>query len=86
MTLPERQPFKTLGEIILTSIEMENRIAALEAFVADVVRAETFTVYAFGKGADEFRRTPLGNRGAALMGLPPYPTNGGLDTTLDSVS
>lgn len=86
MTLPDRQPFKTLGEIILTSIEMENRIAALEAFVADVVRAETFTVYAFGKGADEYRRTQMGNRGASLMGLPVYPTNGGLDASLDAVS
>jgi hypothetical protein len=70
--------------------ETNARIAALEAFVADVLRSQTFTAYGQkqpdGSRKDEPRRTPLGNRAAVLLGLPEHPTNGGLDTSLDSVA
>lgn len=71
-------------------IDLENRVATLEAFVGDVMRSQTFTasgqVQADGSRKDAPRRTPLGNRAAVILGLPEHPTNGGLDTSLDSVS
>lgn len=74
----------------MTTIELERRIAALEAFVGDVMRSQTFTAYGQvqpdGSRKDAALRTPLGNRAAVILGLPEHPTNGGLDTTLDSVA
>lgn len=62
------------------------RVAALEAFVADVVRVQTFTIY--GRTISDSRpaRTTLGNRAAVVLGMPELPTLRGLDPSLDSRS
>lgn len=62
------------------------RIAVLEKFVRDVMHINTFTDYGRTPEENTPLRTPLGNRAAVLLGLPEHPTQGGLDTSLDSVS
>jgi hypothetical protein len=69
-----------------TVAQLQARISALEAFICDVVRSQTFTHYGRTEAENKSLRTPLGNRAAVLVGMAELPTNGGLNTELDSIS